>query len=29
MVLGKQTVFLLPETLGDLAKTANLDSTHL
>jgi hypothetical protein len=26
---GKQTVFLLPETSGDLAKSANLDATHL
>ena len=27
--LGKQTVFLLPETSGDLAKSTNLECTHL
>jgi hypothetical protein len=27
--LGKHTVFLLPETSGDLVKTANLECTHL
>ena len=27
--MGKQTVFLLPETSGDLAKRAKLDFTHL
>jgi len=29
MEAGKQTVFLLPETSGDLAKSTNLESTHL
>ena len=29
MVAGKQTVFLLPETSGDLAKTADLECTRL
>jgi hypothetical protein len=29
MVPGKQTIFLLLETSRDLAKTANLDSTHM
>ena len=29
MVAGTQTVFLLPETSGDLAKTADLECTHL
>jgi hypothetical protein len=29
MEAGKQTVFLLPETSGDLWKRANLESTHL
>ena len=29
MVLGKRTLFLQPETSGDLAKTTNLESTHL
>ena len=27
--LGKQTVFLLPETSGDLLKSTNLECTHL
>ena len=29
MVACKATVFLLPETSGDLATTANLECTHL
>ena len=29
MVPSKKTVFLLPETSGDLAKMAKLDFTHL
>jgi hypothetical protein len=29
MGAGKQTVFLLPETSGDLAKRAKLGFTHL
>jgi hypothetical protein len=29
MVPGKQTVFLLPETSGDLVKRDTLESTHL
>ena len=28
MVAGKRTVFLLPETSGDLVTTANLECTH-
>ena len=27
--MGKPTVFSLPETSGDLAKSTNLESTHL
>ena len=29
MVAGRRTVFLLPETSGDLAKSTNLECTHL
>ena len=29
MVASKRTVFLLPETSGDLAKRDNLECTHL
>jgi hypothetical protein len=29
MRAGKRTVFLLPETSGDLWKSTNLESTHL
>ena len=29
MGAGKRTVFLLPETSGDLAKRTNLECTHL
>jgi hypothetical protein len=29
MRAGRQTVFLLPETAGDLWKSTNLESTHL
>ena len=29
MVAGKRTIFLLPEPLGALVTTANLECTHL